>query len=60
MRLTDVDKKAKSLGIKNTWFFTKKQLIRRIQQKEGFQGCFLTRNNNCQYINCCWREDCIR
>ncbi|MBM3245331.1 MAG: hypothetical protein FJZ15_06035 [Candidatus Omnitrophica bacterium] len=59
MRLIDIDKKAKSLGIKCTWLFSKKSLIKRIQRKEGNIPCF-GNSNNCSQFACCWREDCLK
>ena len=60
MRLTDIDKKAKKAGIKHTWLFSKKGLIKEIQKKEGFTPCFGTAKNSCIQMCCCWREDCVR
>jgi len=34
MRLSQVEKKAKSMGIKDTWKFSKKELIKAIREKE--------------------------
>jgi len=60
MRLLDVEKKARIKGIVNTWRFTKTDLIRAIQRKEGFSECFATPTRvGCNQMNCCWRSDCI-
>jgi len=60
MRLVDIEKKAHSLGIKHTWIFSKKALIRNIQRSEGNFDCFgKAKNNNCNQTACCWRTDCI-
>ncbi|MCU0665891.1 MAG: SAP domain-containing protein [Candidatus Omnitrophica bacterium] len=60
MRLTEVEKKAKQLGLKDTWKHSKKDLIKQIQAKEGFSSCFGTANHSCAQMSCCWREDCIK
>jgi hypothetical protein len=60
MRLSEIEKKAKVLGIKDTWKFSKKDLIRTIQKKEGNFDCFGTARGNCNQTICCWRIDCIK
>ena len=60
MRLSEVEKKAKCLGIKDTWRLSKKDLIKTIQQAEGNVTCFGTRRNSCDQLICCWRSDCIK
>lgn len=60
MRLSEIEKKARSLGIKDTWKYSKKDLVRLIQRSEGNFDCFGTANNYCDQFICCWREDCLR
>lgn len=61
MRLSEVEKKAKGLGIKDTWKYSKQDLIRTIQHKEGNSGCFSTaKSGSCSQMACCWREDCLK
>ncbi|MFA4889179.1 MAG: SAP domain-containing protein [Candidatus Omnitrophota bacterium] len=60
MRLSEIEKKAKVRGIKDTWKFEKKDLIRTIQCSEGFSACFDTGRDNCGQVSCCWRLDCLR
>ena len=60
MRLSEIEKKARLLGIKDTWKYSKQQLIKAIQHKEGFSECFGTAKGYCQQFNCCWRSDCVR
>jgi hypothetical protein len=60
MRLIDIEKKARSLGIKDTWKYSKKELIRAIQRKEGNFDCFGTAVNYCDQFNCLWRQDCLK
>ena len=60
MRLIEIERKAKSLGIKDTWRYSKKELIRAIQRKEGNFDCFGTAVNYCDQFNCLWRDDCLK
>ena len=60
MRLSDIEKKARSLGIKDTWKYSKKDLIKSIQRSEGNFDCFGTSRDNCNQLSCCWRSDCIK
>jgi len=61
MRLGEVEKKARGMGIRDTWKFSKKELIKTIQRKEGNFDCFgSAKNNSCGQMACCWREDCLR
>ena len=59
MRIAEVEKKARNLGIKDTWKYSKKDLIRNIQSKEGNFSCFGTAKNSCSQMGCCWRPDCL-
>ena len=61
MRLSEIEKKAKNLGIRDTWRLSKKELIRTIQRKEGNFDCFASAHNkSCDQIGCSWRADCLR
>lgn len=60
MKLSDIEKKAQSLGIRTTWKFSKREIIRDIQRKEGNFECFGTAKGGCNQLACCWREDCIK
>ncbi len=60
MRLSDVEKIARNKGVKDTWVYTKKELIKQIQRQEGNFECFATARNGCNQISCCWRGDCLR
>lgn len=60
MRLSEIEKKAKSLGIRDTWRLSKKELIKTIQRKEGNFDCFGSARNFCDQLVCAWRADCIR
>jgi len=59
MKLSQIEKKARGLGIKDTWKYSKKELIKTIQKKEGNFDCFGTAVNYCDQMNCLWREDCL-
>ena len=62
MRLSEVEKRAKAVGINDTWKFSKKELIRNIQRTEGNHECFgsLKVGQNCVHSGCCWRDDCLK
>ena len=60
MRLGEIEKKARGLGVKDTWRYSKKDLIRTIQSKEGNFACFATAKNGCGQMACCWRPDCLK
>ncbi|MDD5730228.1 MAG: SAP domain-containing protein [Candidatus Omnitrophica bacterium] len=59
MRLSEIMKKARSLGIKNGWMYPKTKLVKAIQRKEGNFDCFGSAKGSCNQMACCWREDCI-
>ena len=62
MRLLEVERKARRLGLKDTWKYSKEQLIKSIQSAEGFNQCFAIgrAKNSCDQLACCWRSDCVR
>lgn len=61
MRISELEKKAKGLGIKDTWKYSKKDLIRTIQNKEGNFSCFGTAlAGYCDQNGCSWRVDCLK
>lgn len=60
MRLGEIEKKARGLGIKDTWKYSKKDLIKTIQRSEGNFDCFGTAQNYCDQMACSWRSDCVR
>jgi len=60
MRLSEIEKKAKSLGIKDTWRLSKKELIKTIQRKEGNFDCFGLSRGSCEQLACLWRSDCLK
>jgi hypothetical protein len=60
MRLSEIEKKARSLGVKDTWKFSKKDLVREIQRKEGNFPCFATTQSYCDQKGCSWRMDCLK
>lgn len=61
MRLSEIERKASVLGIKDTWKLSKKDLVKTIQRTEGNFDCFGSgRNNGCVQMACCWRSDCLR
>ena len=61
MRLSEIEKKAKTLKIKDTWRLSKKDLIKTIQRTEGNFDCFGTvKHKSCDQNSCLWRSDCIK
>lgn len=60
MRLSDIEKKAKGLGVKDTWKLSKKDLIKSIQRAEGNFDCFGTAITFCDQASCSWRSDCLK
>jgi len=60
MRISEIEKKARFLGIKDTWKYSKKELIKTIQRKEGNFDCYGTAISNCDQMLCCWRGDCLK
>lgn len=60
MRLSEIEKMARSLGIRDTWKYSKKDLVKTIQRKEGNFDCFGTAKGYCDQWACCWRQDCLR
>ena len=58
MKLIDVKSKAKSMGILNPPS-DRTQLIRQIQNAEGYFACFKTKGA-CDQKECCWREECLK
>jgi len=60
MRTSEIEKKARELGIRDTWKYSKKELIRQIQNKEGNFACFGTAVSKCSQTACCWMSDCVK
>ncbi|MGQ9638089.1 MAG: SAP domain-containing protein [Thermodesulfobacteriota bacterium] len=59
MKMQDIRKKAKDLGLKSTFGLSKAELIRRIQRAEGNFDCFGTATDYCDQFQCYFREDCL-
>ena len=51
-------KKATELGVRQERGISLTELIRRIQEAEGYQACFKTRDL-CDQSTCCWRASCL-
>jgi len=60
MRLSDIEKKARVLNIKDTWKYSKKDLIKTIQRREGNFDCFGTAKGSCNQTACYWISDCVK
>jgi hypothetical protein len=59
MRISEIEKKAKKVGIKDSWKLSKTDLIKTIQRNEANFDCFGTAANYCDQFVCCWRDDCL-
>ena len=59
MKVAQVKEKAKYLGI-TPGKMKKIEMIRAIQQAEGYKPCFGTSNGECPYTDCCFMEDCLK
>lgn len=58
MKMTEVREKAAKLGLKSGKM-KKVDLIRAIQNKEGYSPCFQTGLDSCDQHDCCWRSACL-
>lgn len=59
MNMQNIRERAKDFGIK-TGRMTKVKLIQTIQLAEGNFSCFASAvDNECDQLNCIWREDCF-
>ncbi|MBN2569106.1 MAG: SAP domain-containing protein [Deltaproteobacteria bacterium] len=58
MKIQEVRAIAKKWGVSTRPGRTKKDIIRDIQVKEGYEPCFATRTR-CEEYNCLWRDDCL-
>ena len=60
MKLSQIQGKARKLGIKNSWKYSKRDLIKNIQRTEGNFDCFGTATDYCDQFTCSWRGDCLK
>ena len=60
MRISEIEKKAKTAGIKDSWKLPKKDLIKAIQRSEGNFDCFGSAIKSCSQTSCCWINDCLK
>ncbi|PIP21308.1 MAG: SAP domain-containing protein [Candidatus Omnitrophica bacterium CG23_combo_of_CG06-09_8_20_14_all_40_11] len=60
MKLTEIERKARALVIKDTRKYSKKDLVKAIQRKEGNFDCFGSASSYCDQLACCWRNDCLK
>jgi hypothetical protein len=58
MKIEEVKAKAKEVGVK-PGRMNKTDLIRAIQRHEGNVACFKNGVENCEQMNCLWRQDCM-
>ncbi len=58
MNVAQIKKMAQNKGIK-PGKMRKADLIRAIQTEEGNFPCFASATEQCDQLDCCWREDCL-
>ena len=59
MRMGEIKKRAKSLGLTITPQMKKVELIKEIQRKEGNFDCFRTALDYCDQEACLWKKECL-
>lgn len=59
MKMEDVRRKFKAIGLNSTPRMKKSEMIKAIQTAEGNKQCFGTDAESCCQVNCCWRDDCM-
>jgi hypothetical protein len=59
MHISEIAAKAYALGLSDAWLFSKEEMIRAIQRKEGNIPCFFTGRAQCEQTACLWRNDCL-
>lgn len=59
MNMSEVKQKARSLGV-TPGKMKKTQLIHAIQQAEGYPQCLERSTGICPYMDCCFRDDCLK
>ena len=59
MNMAEIRKKAIGLSI-NPGKTKKADLIHAIQSAEGNQQCYGRSGGSCPYLDCCFREDCLK
>jgi hypothetical protein len=59
MKMTELKNKAKGMGIK-PGRMKKTDLVHTIQKTEGNTPCYGTTNGNCDQIECCYRDACLK
>ena len=59
MKVEEIRKIAKNMGLKNITKISKTPLIRTIQQSEGNPQCFAVNPTTCGQGNCLWLKDCF-
>lgn len=59
MKMQEVRRRAKKVGLANTFGLSKTELIRRVQRAEGNFDCFGTAKDYCDQLKCCFRDDCL-
>ena len=60
MKLSEIQKRARKVGIRETWKkTTKKDLIKAIQRQEGNFDCFGKAGSHCDRFECKYHKWCL-
>lgn len=59
MNMNEVRDKAKGIGV-IPGKMKKADLIRAIQEAEGYSRCFGYSDGQCAYVDCCFMGDCLK
>ncbi|MHC4160217.1 MAG: Rho termination factor N-terminal domain-containing protein [Planctomycetota bacterium] len=59
IKMPEIREKAKNLGI-TPGKMKKAELIRAVQQTEGYTACFGMSNGQCVHADCCFMRDCLK
>ncbi|MBE0595641.1 MAG: SAP domain-containing protein [Desulfuromonadales bacterium] len=60
MKITEIRRRARALGLTGTERMKPGELIRRIQRAEGNFDCYAAAARHaCQQNDCCWRSRCL-
>ncbi|MFH2027520.1 MAG: SAP domain-containing protein [Nanoarchaeota archaeon] len=60
MKIAELKKKAKKLGVDSKGMKKKVDIIKAMQRAEGNFDCFGTAADYCDQMCCAWRSDCLK
>jgi len=56
--MSEIRAKAKAVGV-DPGKMKKSELVRAVQKAEGVTACFGSGKQDCPYMDCCFRSDCL-